>query len=45
MPELSSAEELRRNGKRTRTGSAAGIAPGAGKPLSAVGVRDGPGPD
>jgi RNA polymerase sigma-B factor len=44
MSELPSATELRRNGNRTRTGAAAGIAPRAGKPRSAVGVPDGPGP-
>jgi RNA polymerase sigma-B factor len=54
MSELSSANGLRRidpyrrtrrrNAKRTRTRAAAGIAQGAGKPLSAVGVPDGAGP-
>jgi RNA polymerase sigma-B factor len=54
MSELSSANGLRRlhpdrsprrrNAKRTRTRAAAGIAQGAGKPRSAVGVPDGAGP-
>jgi RNA polymerase sigma-B factor len=53
MSELSSADGLRRihpdrsprrrNAKRTRTRAAAGIAQGAGKPRSAVGVPDGAG--
>jgi RNA polymerase sigma-B factor len=44
MSELSSVKERRRNAKRTRTRAAAGIARGAGKPRSAVGVPDGAGP-
>ena len=34
----------RRNGTRTRSSAAAGIAQGAGKPRSAVGVPNGAGP-
>jgi RNA polymerase sigma-B factor len=41
---LPSAKELRRSAKRTRPRAAAGIAQGAGKPVSAVAVPDGAGP-
>jgi RNA polymerase sigma-B factor len=44
MSEVPSAQELRRNAKRTRTRAHVGIGQGAGKPLSAVGVPDGAGP-
>ena len=44
MSELPSAQELRRNAKRTRTRAHVGIGQGAGKPPSAVGVPDGAGP-
>jgi RNA polymerase sigma-B factor len=43
MSELSSVKERRRNAKPTRTRAAAGIAHGAGKRPSAVGVPDGAG--